>query len=265
MQAITTSRLTTSLPPPNPSPPRRRVSIYYYQQWSSAVQLYIGQTHLAYYPVGLSASSRMGSSPPPQDRQPDTRIGSIRLDANDEHTSSAPPSPSSDLHTSPRASSDSSPPFWLTRHDRSISTVSYQSIVETRPAPISLEDHSSASHEQSLGCWARSVTVDEYVIVSGPTGIGAYLVWNCSVATLKGGVMSIRKRYSEFDRLRTNLIKAFPYSEASIPPLPRKSVVSRFRPEFLEHRKNGLNHFMNCILLNPEFAASPILKDFIFS
>ncbi|KAK6430082.1 PX domain-containing protein ypt35 [Oleoguttula sp. CCFEE 5521] len=206
----------------------------------------------------------MGSSPPLQDGRPDTRTGSTTLDANDVHTSSAPSSPSSDLHTSPRASSDSSPPFWLTRHDRSISTVSYQSIVETRPAPISLEDHSSASHEQSLGCWARSVTVDDYVIVSGPTGIGAYLVWNCSVATLKGGVMSIRKRYSEFDKLRNNLIKAFPYSEASIPPLPRKSVVSRFRPEFLEHRKNGLNHFMNCILLNPEFAASPILKDFIF-
>nr|OQO25509.1 hypothetical protein B0A51_04713 [Rachicladosporium sp. CCFEE 5018] len=204
-------------------------------------------------------------SPPPRTREPEN-LDEVATSAAVE-TSSAPSSPSNDLHatsSSPRASSDSSPPFWLTRHDRSISTVSYQSIVETRPAPISLEDHSSASHEQSLGCWARSVTVDDYVIVSGPTGIGAYLVWNCSVATLKGGVMSIRKRYSEFDKLRNNLIKAFPYSEASIPPLPRKSVVSRFRPEFLEHRKNGLNHFVNCILLNPEFAASPILKDFIF-
>ncbi len=69
-----------------------------------------------------------------------------------------------------------------------------------------------------------------------------------------------------------------------IPALPSKSVVSRFRPRFLEARQRGLNHFLkyaadlervwmtsliefcsSCILLNPEFAASPILKDFIFS
>jgi hypothetical protein len=86
-----------------------------------------------------------------------------------------------------------SPPFW-TQHDRSVSTVSYQSIVHTRPAPILLEDHSEEDHEQSRGCWAKSVTVDDYVIVSGPTGIGAYLVWNCTVSTLKGGDLSIRKR-----------------------------------------------------------------------
>lgn len=67
-----------------------------------------------------------------------------------------------------------------------------------------------------------------------------------------------------------------------IPELPRKSVVSRFRPKFLEARKRGLNHFLkcelpsqtailgtdtisSCILLNPEFASSPVLKDFVFS
>lgn len=85
------------------------------------------------------------------------------------------------------------PPFW-TRHDRTMSAVSYQSILQTRPAPIQLEDHSEEDHEQSQGCWARSVTVDDYVVISGPSGIGAYIVWNCTVSTLKGGDMSIRKR-----------------------------------------------------------------------
>lgn len=51
-------------------------------------------------------------------------------------------------------------------------------------------------------------------------------------------------RYSEFDRLRENLVKAFPHAEGSIPQLPRKSVVSRFRQRFLEQRKNGLSHFI---------------------
>ena len=134
-----------------------------------------------------------------------------------------------------------------------------------RPAPILLEDHSEESHEQTQACWAQSVTVDDYILVTGATGIGAYVVWHCTVRTLAGGDMAVRKRYSEFDRLRTDLVRSFPHAEAMIPPLPRKSVVSRFRPDFLAQRKAGLEHFVNCILLNPEFAASPVLKDFVFT
>ncbi|EMC94976.1 hypothetical protein BAUCODRAFT_34976 [Baudoinia panamericana UAMH 10762] len=156
------------------------------------------------------------------------------------------------------------PPFW-TRHGRSVSSVSYHSINGQRPAPITLEDRSFEENEVTQGCWAKSVSIDDFTIVSGATGIGAYVVWHCTVATLKGGDLEMRKRYSEFDRLRTDLVRAFPHAEAMIPQLPRKSTVSRFRPRFLESRKAGLAHFMNCVLLNPEFAASPILKDFIFS
>ncbi|KAK5172226.1 PX domain-containing protein ypt35 [Saxophila tyrrhenica] len=162
-----------------------------------------------------------------------------------------------------RKTSDA-PPYW-TRHDRTISSASYHSIGRPGGGPILLEDHSEETHELSRGCWAKSASIDEYVLVSGPTGIGAYVVWHCTVQTLKGGDVVIRKRYSEFDQLRTDLVRSFPHAEAMIPELPRKSVVSRFRPKFLEHRKNGLSHFLNCILLNPEFAASPMLKDFIFS
>ncbi|PPJ51234.1 hypothetical protein CBER1_08047 [Cercospora berteroae] len=137
------------------------------------------------------------------------------------------------------------PPFWSTnRHRRTASSASILTIDQARPAAITLEDHSKDDDEQALSCWAQSVTIDDYSVVSGNGSIGAY---------------------SEFDRLRTDLIRAFPHAEAQIPELPRKSVVSRFRPRFLEHRKNGLAHFMNCILLNPEFASSPILKEFIFS
>ncbi|KAF2217568.1 hypothetical protein CERZMDRAFT_27916, partial [Cercospora zeae-maydis SCOH1-5] len=114
-------------------------------------------------------------------------------------------------------------------------------------------------------CWAQSVCIDSYSVVSGNGNIGAYVVWNLTVRTVSGGEMPLNKRYSQFDRLRTDLIRAFPHAEAQIPELPRKSVVSRFRSKFLEQRKNGLAHFMNCILLNPEFASSPILKEFIFS
>lgn len=156
------------------------------------------------------------------------------------------------------------PPFW-SRHGRTVSTVSYHSIINQRHTPILLEDHSEESHEATQSCWAKSVTIDDYSVISGPSGIGAYVVWHCTVSTLKGGDLAIRKRYSEFDQLRADLVRSFPHAEAMIPQLPRKSVVSRFRPKFLEQREAGLSHFLSCILLNPEFAASPVLKDFIFS
>ncbi|KAK5124207.1 hypothetical protein LTR85_001910 [Meristemomyces frigidus] len=156
------------------------------------------------------------------------------------------------------------PPFW-SRHGRSVSTVSYHSMTQSNRHPILLEDHSEEDHTSTQSCWAQSVTIDDYIILTGPTGIGAYIVWHCTVRTLKGGDLEIRKRYSEFDQLRVDLVRSFPHAEQMIPQLPRKSVVSRFRPKFLEQRKAGLGHFLNCILLNPEFAASPVLKDFIFS
>ncbi|EME38286.1 hypothetical protein DOTSEDRAFT_75748 [Dothistroma septosporum NZE10] len=176
---------------------------------------------------------------------------------------SALPSPASSdtppLRTTKRVTD--APPFW---HTRRISTASYRSLNQTRPAAIVLEDHSDDRDLQAQSCWARAVSIDEYVVVSGPTGIGAYVAWHCTVSTLKGGDLSIRKRYSEFDRLREDLVRAFPHAAAMIPELPRKSVVSRFRPKFLDQRRDGLSHFFNCVLLNPEFASSPILKDFIF-
>ncbi|KAI7265153.1 hypothetical protein KC345_g8549 [Hortaea werneckii] len=183
-----------------------------------------------------------------------------------------------------------SPPFW-TPHARTISSASYHSLDDraTGPHPISLEDHTTdtAPHHTSQSCWAQSVTIDSYTTLTGPTGIGAYVVWSCRISVLpqmtntgdpasdnmptpattginRSNILHLRKRYSEFDTLRTNLVRSFPHAEAMIPALPRKSVVSKFRPWFLEQRRLGLEHFLNCILLNPEFAASPVVKGFVF-
>ncbi|KAF2835478.1 PX-domain-containing protein [Patellaria atrata CBS 101060] len=157
------------------------------------------------------------------------------------------------------------PPFWQS-HQRNDSTFSHASYENRTSNPIRLEDHTDDTSEQTKACWARHVTIDDYVIISGNApGVGAYVVWNCTVETLDGGPLKIRKRYSEFDRLRSNLIKTFPHATGSLPPLPPKSVISRFRPRFLERRKSGLFYFLNCVLLNPEFAGSPVLKEFLFS
>lgn len=154
------------------------------------------------------------------------------------------------------------PPYWR-QHQRADSTASLDNL---RPPPITLEDHTEVPSEQSSALWAKSVTIHDYTIVSGSrTGIGAYVVWNCTVETLDGGPMIIRKRYSEFDDLRQRLVKTFPNSAAAVPPLPPKSMISRFQPNFLERRREGLSYFLNCVLLNPEFSGSPVLKEFVFS
>jgi hypothetical protein len=156
------------------------------------------------------------------------------------------------------------PPYWV--HSRGPSYVSETSSGDARPA-ILLEDNEASEPASRSGLWAKAITIDDYVIVRGnPTGIGAYIVWNCKVDTLDGGPMIIRKRYSEFDELREKLTRAFPQStKSSLPPLPPKSAIYKFRPKFLEKRREGLAYFLNCVMLNPDYAGSTIVKEFIFS
>ncbi|OBT70138.1 hypothetical protein VE03_00576 [Pseudogymnoascus sp. 23342-1-I1] len=178
----------------------------------------------------------------------------------------APPFPPPTETSSPVTS----PPYWVqSSHKRSASQVSVDSVLHG--GGITLHDNTTGYSDSNDACWARSVTIDEHAVVNGNrTGIGAFVVWNIQIETLsfllfKGSKINLRKRYSEFDTLRRNLLMTFPLSEASMPPLPPKGVVSKFRPKFLDQRRIGLQYFLNCILLNPEFSSSPVMKDFLFT
>ncbi|KAK4129356.1 Phox-like protein [Parathielavia appendiculata] len=214
---------------------------------------------------------------------------------DDGDTVSIPSDAPSEQVTSP---SVSVPPYWFDththqeqnhlqvhgpRHARAVSSSSVDSVLP--PGAITLQDNEredddddnehtgrrSNSSElygrnRNRACWARSVQVTDYVLVNGSTtNIGAFVVWNIRVETLNGSRMNIRKRYSEFDDLRRWLVQTFPNFEAAVPALPPKSVLKRFQPRFLEKRRAGLQYFLNCILLNPEFSGSPVLKEFLFS
>lgn len=73
------------------------------------------------------------------------------------------------------------PPYW--QHYRAASRAS-QTSLPGEPA-ITLEDHTEDPDSvTSRGLWARSVSVDDHVVVQGKTGIGAYVVWNCRIQTL---------------------------------------------------------------------------------
>lgn len=161
-------------------------------------------------------------------------------------------------------------------HQRVASNMSAESILP--PEAITLQDNENDEgpdggnvygRDRNRACWAKSVQIRDHVLVNGSTtNIGAFVVWNIRVETLNGSFMNIRKRYSEFDDLRRRLVQTFPNFEAAVPILPPKSVMAKLRPReprFLEKRRAGLQYFLNCILLNPEFSGSPVLKEFLFS
>ncbi|KFG78569.1 sorting nexin-like protein [Metarhizium anisopliae] len=143
-------------------------------------------------------------------------------------------------------SSVASPPYWMNTHahQRNTSNVSVESVLPA--GAIILQDNDTSEHQdRNNACWAKSVEVVNYTVVNGgATSVGAFVVWNVRVETLSGSYMNIRKRYSEFDEFRSKLVKSFPGFEGAVPSLPPKSVISKFRPNFLEKRRTGLQYFL---------------------
>ena len=90
-----------------------------------------------------------------------------------------------------------SPPYWQLQRARCDSTLS-EAPSSSQPSirngknrlsgPIRLRDNSEEENSDTArACWAKSVRIDDYVIVSGSVskaGLGSYVVWNCSVETL---------------------------------------------------------------------------------
>jgi hypothetical protein len=74
------------------------------------------------------------------------------------------------------------PPHWS--HHRHESYISIDD-EDRGSVPITLEDNTGEDSERSSSCWARRVSINDYVILSGsiPT-VGTFVVWNCKVDTL---------------------------------------------------------------------------------
>ena len=113
------------------------------------------------------------------------------------------------------------PPHWLHRRHES-----YASVIDNKPTPILLLDHTESSSDHHGAVWAKAIYIEDYVIVSGSVSkVGSFVVWHCKIETLDGGSMILRKRYSEFNELRRQLLMAFPSSEGAMPPFPPKSLI----------------------------------------
>src|SRR5579862_365522 len=89
------------------------------------------------------------------------------------------------------------PPFWKDHRGDSNSVAENPS-----PALITLEDHTEEPSDKSTALWAKSVVIRDYVVVSGSrTGVGAYVVWNCTVDTLEVCPNSTSERSGRADHL----------------------------------------------------------------
>ncbi|KAI1186990.1 Phox homologous domain-containing protein [Nemania serpens] len=207
----------------------------------------------------VPSSSRGDDEPTPRVETDTNEIGNANASADAHNNTSLPAT---------------SPPYWTLHngqesrvgHGRNVSSASAESLIPAGLGITLRDNENSGVDDRGSACWAKDVEVTDYVIVNGSaTNIGAFVVWNIRVETLSGSFMNIRKRYSEFDDLRWRLIRTFPGFEAAVPELPPKSLIFKFRPNFLKKRRAGLQYFLHCIMLNPEFSGSPVLKEFLFS
>eukprot|EP00742_Colponemidia_sp_Colp-10_P003246 GILJ01003456.1.p1 GENE.GILJ01003456.1~~GILJ01003456.1.p1 ORF type:complete len:548 (-),score=87.56 GILJ01003456.1:187-1830(-) len=79
-----------------------------------------------------------------------------------------------------------------------------------------------------------------------------------------GGVKwEVRRRYKDFEWLRTTLVAFHP--GFTVPPLPKKKSVGRFDAAFIAKRQRALQRFLNRLAAVPVLARSPYLQAFLQS
>ena len=84
------------------------------------------------------------------------------------------------LTNNPNSPQSPTPIYWQHRRYES-----YASIGTNKPAPIILEDNTEDTPDTKSPLWAKHVTIDGHVIVTGSmAGVGDYTVWNVRIDTL---------------------------------------------------------------------------------
>jgi len=95
-------------------------------------------------------------------------------------------------------------------------------------------------------------------------GSGAYVIYDCVILTKERTTMHILKRYSEFEELHDTLKRSLPYSLLpSLPTLPPKAALARFRPAFLDGRRKLLQFWLASVLLHPELGGRDVVRSWV--
>jgi hypothetical protein len=115
-----------------------------------------------------------------------TKNGSMDREATGEHnlgldTNTSPQQ--THLLSSPISSPVTTPPYWVSSHQRSFSNISVESVPT---GAITLRDNTDCEDAKGSASWAKSVYIEDHVVVNERrTTIGAFVVWNITVETLR--------------------------------------------------------------------------------
>jgi len=88
------------------------------------------------------------------------------------------------------------------------------------------------------------------------------IVCRTSIPAFKLKSSSVRRRYSDFEQFRDILERES--SRVTIPPLPGKVFTNRFSDDVIEHRREGLQRFLQIVVGHPLLqTGSKVLASFV--
>ena len=88
------------------------------------------------------------------------------------------------------------------------------------------------------------------------------IVMRTNIPAFKLKSSSVRRRYSEFEAFRDILERES--ARVTIPPLPGKVLTNRFSDDVIEHRREGLQRFLQIVVGHPLLqTGSKVLAAFV--
>jgi len=88
------------------------------------------------------------------------------------------------------------------------------------------------------------------------------IVCRTNIPAFKLKSSSVRRRYSDFEQFRDILERES--SRVTIPPLPGKVFTNRFSDDVIEHRREGLQRFLQIVVGHPLLqTGSKVLANFV--
>lgn len=120
-----------------------------------------------------------------------------------------------------------------------------------------LRDNDSAIKKQRTGI---IIKVDNPTIKDAGAFSKNYTVYDVTGSD-KNGSFNVKRRYNEFNELRSKLCDNWP--GFFIPPIPEKKSTGNTNPEFVKQRQYSLNHFMMRCAKMPHIFYSTEMQDFL--
>ncbi|KAH8726858.1 Phox homologous domain-containing protein [Phaeosphaeriaceae sp. PMI808] len=130
----------------------------------------------------------------------------------------------------------------------------------------SLPDARSQSFEELYGPPENFLEIEVRNPMTHGVGRGMYttyeIVMRTNIPAFKLKSSSVRRRYSEFEAFRDILERES--ARVTIPPLPGKVLTNRFSDDVIEHRREGLQRFLQIVVGHPLLqTGSKVLAAFV--